>query len=508
MPGAIINNGSGKNYPGKLTFRVFITCLTAAFGGLIFGYDLGISGGVTSMDPFLKKFFPNVYEKEANIKPSDNQYCKFDSQTLTLFTSSLYLAALVASLAASIITRLFGRRLTMITGGVLFLAGAALNGFAQEVWMLIVGRMLLGFGIGCANQSVPIYVSEVAPYKYRGALNNMFQLAITIGIFVANILNYFFDKLKNGEGWRYSLGFASVPAIMIIIGAIFLPDSPNSLIERGQNDKAKEELIKIRGTTDVDEEFQDLVLASDISKTVKHPWMSLLNRKYRPQLTMAIAIPFFQQLTGMNVITFYAPVLFKTIGFSGTASLMSALITGGCNMLATFVSIATVDKFGRRTLFLEGGIQMFICQIVVAIAIALKFGVDGDPGILPKWYAIIVVLCICVYVMGFAWSWGPLGWLVPSEIFPLEVRSAAQSINVSVNMICTFVIAQIFTTMLCHMKFGLFIFFAFFVIVMSTFIYKFLPETKGVPIEEMSSVWEKHPYWGKFVKDDDAKEEV
>ena len=104
------------------------------------------------MDPFLKKFFPDVYEKEHNIKPSDNQYCKFDSQVLTLFTSSLYLAALVASLGASTITRVFGRRLTMISGGVLFLAGAALNGFAQKVWMLIVGRMLLGFGIGCANQ--------------------------------------------------------------------------------------------------------------------------------------------------------------------------------------------------------------------------------------------------------------------------------------------------------------------------------------------------------------------
>ncbi|AES96793.1 putative major facilitator, sugar transporter, major facilitator superfamily [Medicago truncatula] len=498
--GTIGTNGSGKEYPGKLTPRVVFVCVIAAFGGLIFGYDLGISGGVTSMDPFLQKFFPSVYEKEANIRPSDNQYCKFDSQTLTLFTSSLYVAALIASLGASWLTRVLGRRITMLSGGVLFLAGAAMNGFAQEVWMLIVGRMLLGFGIGCANQSVPIYVSEVAPYKYRGALNMMFQLAITIGIFVANILNYVFSKMKNGEGWRYSLGLAAVPAIMIITGAIFLPDTPSSLIERGQNDKAKKELISIRGTTDVDEEFQDLVAASDISKTVEHPWASLLTRPYRPHLTMAIAIPFFQQLTGMNVITFYAPVLFKTIGFSSNASLMSALITGGCNALATFVSIATVDKFGRRTLFIEGGIQMFICQIVIAIFIALKFGVSGDPGVLPKWYAIVVVMCICVYVAGFAWSWGPLGWLVPSEIFPLEVRSAAQSINVSVNMICTFIIAQIFTTMLCHMKFGLFIFFAFFVVVMTGFIYKFLPETKGVPIEEMSTVWEKHPYWSDFVK--------
>jgi MFS transporter, SP family, sugar:H+ symporter len=239
----------------------------------------------------------------------------------------------------------------------------------------------------------------------------MFQLAITIGIFVANILNYLFSKMKNGEGWRYSLGLAAVPAIMIIIGAIFLPDTPSSLIERGQNDKAKKELISIRGTTDVDEEFQDLVAASDISKTVEHPWASLLMRPYRPHLTMAIVIPFFHQLTNMNVITFYAPVLFKTIGFSG-----------------------------------------------------------------------------------------PLDWLVPSEIFPPEVRSATQRFNVSVNMICIFVIAQIFTTILCCMKFGLFIFFTFFVVVMTPFIYKLLPETKGVPIEEMSTVWEKHPYWSDFVK--------
>ena len=141
-----------------------------------------------------------------------------------------------------------------------------------------------------------------------------------------------------------------------------------------------------------------------------------------------------------------------------------------------------------------------MAQIIVAVAIAFKFGVDGNPGELPKWYALLVVIGICVYVMGFAWSWGPLGWLVPSEIFPLEVRSAAQSVNVSVNMIFTFIIAQVFTAMLCHMKFGLFNFFAFFVVVMSLFIYKFLPETKGVPIEEMSKVWQNHSYWKKFVK--------
>ena len=152
--------------------------------------------------------------------------------------------------------------------------------------------------------------------------------------------------------------------------------------------------------------------------------------------------------------------------------------------------------------------KTFPTQIVITIAIAAKFGVSGNPGVLPKWYAYGLVFFICVYVAGFAWSWGPLGWLVRSEIFPLEVRSAAQSVNVSVNMIFTFAIAQVFTAMLCHMKFGLFIFFAIFVVIMSVFIYALLPETKGVPIEEMGVVWRNHPYWRNYVDAQDQDQEL
>ncbi|KAF8029673.1 hypothetical protein BT93_E2180 [Corymbia citriodora subsp. variegata] len=499
--GGVVSDG--KEYPGELTSYVLVTCIVGAMGGLIFGYDIGISGGVTSMPSFLKRFFPSVYEKQQGEKIT-NQYCQYNSETLTLFTSSLYLAALLSSLVASTVTRKWGRKLSMFFGGVLFCAGALLNGFANAVWMLIVGRILLGFGIGFANQSVPLYLSEMAPYKYRGALNIGFQLSITVGILVANILNYFFAKIKGGWGWRLSLGGAVVPALIVTIGSIVLPDTPNSMIERGDQEKAKSELKRIRGIQNVDEEFQDLVAASEASKLVEHPWMNLLRRKYRPHLTMAILIPFFQQFTGINVIMFYAPVLFSTLGFANDASLMSAVITGLVNVAATWVSIYTVDKVGRRVLFLEGGVQMLICQIVVASAIGAKFGVSGNPGELPKWYAGIVVAFICTYVAGFAWSWGPLGWLVPSEIFPLEIRSAAQSINVSVNMIFTFLVAQVFLNMLCHMKFGLFLFFAAFVIVMSVFIYFMLPETKGIPIEEMGTVWKKHWYWSRFVGEDDV----
>lgn len=201
----------------------------------------------------------------------------------------------------------------------------------------------------------------MAPAKIRGALNMGFQMMITIGILVANLINYKTANLESG--WRISLGIGAVPAVMLCVGSFFLGDTPNSLIERGQTEAAKTILQKIRGIDNVDEEFQDMIDACEEAKKVEHPWRNITQPKYRPQLTFCSLIPFFQQLTGINVIMFYAPVLFKTLGFGNDASLMSAVITGGVNVLATFVSIFTVDKAGRRILFLEGGAQMLICQV-------------------------------------------------------------------------------------------------------------------------------------------------
>ncbi|CAI8592690.1 unnamed protein product [Vicia faba] len=459
--GVLVTSTNGRQYEGKVTMFVLVTCLVAAMGGLLFGYDLGITGGVTSMEPFLVKFFPSVYKQMKDESGHESQYCKFDNELLTLFTSSLYLAALIASFFASTTTRMLGRKASMFTGGLFFLIGALLNGFAINIEMLIIGRLLLGFGVGYCNQSVPVYLSEMAPAKIRGALNMGFQMMITIGILGANIINYFTSDLESG--WRISLG----------IGAI-------------------------RGIDNVDEEFQDLIDASEEAKKVEHPWKNITELRYRPQLTFCSLIPFFQQLTGINVIMFYAPVLFKTLGFGNNASLMSAIITGGVNVLATFVSIFTVDKFGRKILFLEGGVQMFICQIIVGSMIAINFGVSGE-GSFTYIEANFLLFFICLYVAAFAWSWGPLGWLVPSEICSLEVRSAGQATNVAVNMLFTFAIAQIFLTMLCHLKFGLFFFFAGFVLIMTIFIVMFFPETNNVPIEEMNKVWKSHWFWTKFV---------
>jgi sugar porter (SP) family MFS transporter len=499
--GGVVNTGSKGHYEGRVTPFVIITCIVGASGGLIFGYDIGISGGVTSMPEFLEKFFPEVYRRQQNAG-AGNMYCTFENHILTLFTSSLYLAALVSSFFAASTTRRFGRKVSMCTGGVVFLIGAILNGAAVNVEMLILGRLLLGVGIGYGNQSVPVYLSEMAPAKIRGALNIGFQMATTIGILAANLINYGTAKMPH-NGWRVSLVLAAVPALIMTIGGIFLPDTPNSMIERGKKNEAKELLKKIRGTPNVDNEFTDLLEASEASSKIAQPLKTIFERQYRPQLVITCLIPFFQQLTGINVIMFYAPVLFRTLGFEDDASLMSAVVTGLVNVFATSLSIVCVDKFGRRALFLEGGIQMIIAQTVVGCLIASVFGTTGR-GDFSTGMGNLALAFICIYVAAFAWSWGPLGWLVPSEIHPLEIRSAGQSLNTSINMFFTFIIGQLFLSMLCHLKFGLFFFFAGWVLIMTVFVYFFVPETKNVPIEEMNRVWKAHWFWAKYIPDDAA----
>ncbi|KAF3453008.1 hypothetical protein FNV43_RR03441 [Rhamnella rubrinervis] len=482
-----------EQYKGKVTSYVVIACIIAAVGGSLFGYDIGVSGGVTSMDAFLEKFFHTVYENKKFAH--ENNYCKYNNQGLAAFTSSLYLAGLVATLVASPITRKYGRRVSILCGGVSFFIGAVLNASAVNMAMLLLGRIMLGVGIGFGNQAVPLYLSEMAPTHLRGALNMMFQLATTLGIFTANMINYGTQHLETW-GWRLSLGLAVVPASLMTVGGILLPETPNSLIERGLNEQGRKVLEKIRGTADVNAEFEDMLDASEFANSIKHPFRNILERRNRPELVMAIFMPTFQILTGINSILFYAPVLFQSMGFGGNASLYSSALTGAVLASSTFISIATVDRLGRRALLISGGIQMITCQVIVAVILGFKFGENQE---LSKGFSILVVVVICLFVVAFGWSWGPLGWTVPSEIFPLEIRSAGQSITVAVNLLFTFIIAQSFLSLLCALKFGIFLFFAGWITIMTIFVYVFLPETKGIPIEEMKYVWREHWFWKRIV---------
>lgn len=203
----------------------------------------------------------------------------------------------------------------------------------------------------------------MAPAKIRGAINQLFQLTTCLGILIANFVNYAVERI-HPWGWRLSLGLAAAPATVMFIGGLFLPETPNSLVEQGKLDEGRRVLEKVRGTTQVDAEFQDLIDASKAAKAIKHPFRNLLRKKNRPQLVLgALGIPAFQQLTGNNSILFYAPVIFQSLGFGSRAALYSSAITSAALVVATLISMAFVDKFGRRAFFLEAGCELIFCFV-------------------------------------------------------------------------------------------------------------------------------------------------
>jgi sugar porter (SP) family MFS transporter len=476
------------HYEGKTTVAVVVIAMVAASGGLLFGFDNGILGGVISHSGFEARFF-------GHHSSGNDPWCKFNDHMLQLFTSCLFLAGGFAALVGSWTCKRFGRKATMMAGGACFLAGTALVTFAMHMAMLVLGRVVLGIGVGFATQATPLYLSEMAPFKLRGALTIMFQLAVTIGILAAQLINYGTKDVKP-YGWRISLGMGAVPSLMLLFGSMMLPDTPNSLVQRGRADEGRKVLQRIRGTEHVDVEFEDICEAVEVSRAVKNPYRTIIKRRYWPQLTLSILIPMFQQLTGINAIMFYAPQLFQAAGQGADDALLSTVITGAVNVASTVVAIILVDRLGRRFLFIQGGVQMILCEVAVGILLKYDFELDASTML----FAAPTIALICLYVAGFAWSWGPLGWLVPSEIQPLETRAAGTGINTFVNFMFTFLIGQAFLSILCAMKWGTFLFFAGWVLIMTIFVILCVPETKGVPIEELSEkIGNQHWLWSKVV---------
>jgi sugar porter (SP) family MFS transporter len=288
----------------------------------------------------------------------------------------------------------------MMAGGFCFLVGTALVAGAVHMAMLVLGRMVLGLGVGFATQATPLYLSEMAPFRLRGALNIMFQLAVTIGILAAQLINYGTQHIQP-YGWRISLAMGAVPALTLFFGSMLLPDTPNSLVQRGRSEDGKRVLQRIRGTQAVDVEFEDICEAVNVSNSVKtNPYRTILKRRYWPQLFITVLIPAFQQLTGINAIMFYAPQLFQAAGQGADAALLSSVITGAVNVISTVVAIVAVDRLGRKFLFIQGGVQMIICEVAVGILIKYNFEGPGNSAM-----ANAIIALICLYVAAFAWSW-------------------------------------------------------------------------------------------------------
>ncbi|CAL5228352.1 g11467 [Coccomyxa viridis] len=486
-----------NQYTGHFTRFTAVAILAAATTGLLLGYDNGVMGGVVTHKDFQEKFFYNsVYQHTVSPAASTSDkvtaaYCKYNDQLLQLTVSCLYLAAMVGALGSEL-ARPYGRRIPIIFSGATFIVGAAIMACAVHISMIIIGRLILGLGVGVGSTVGPVYLSEMAPAKLRGRLNVLFQLLITVGILVAGCINLGAKDISPW-GWRLPLAIAAVPGIIILIAGLILPESPSSLAETNNIDEARRVLQKARGVVDVEIELHDIVEAARQSRLIRNPYISIWKRKYRPQLFVALIFMLFQQFDGINAIIFYAPVLFEQLGGNGLGGLLNTVIIDIVNVLATFVAVAFMDKVGRRKLLIIASVWMFVTQIIVAGTLGAEFQKHGAD--LPRGVSISMLIIICIYICGHAYGWGPIGWLYPVEIQPLETRAAGAGINVAVNMLFTFIIGQCFTTMLCSMRWGVFLFFAGWLVIMGTTVFLFFPETANVPVENAHTVFQDHWFW-------------
>ncbi|GJN02742.1 hypothetical protein PR202_ga20123 [Eleusine coracana subsp. coracana] len=362
----------------------------------------------------------------------------------------------------------------MLIRGMLFLAGSIVNAASVNIAMLIIGRMLLGFGLGFTLQAAPVYLSETAPTKWRGAFTSAYNAFVVIGILSATVTNYFTNRIE--WGWRLSLGPAAVPGAVIVLESLFVSDTPISLVMRGQHDQARAALQRIRGAdTDIDAEFKGIIRAVEVARqNDEGAFRRLFSKEYRHYLAIGVAIPVFYEFTGMIVISVFSPVLFRTVGFNSQKAILGSVINSMTNLASTLVATFVVDRVGRRVLFIIGGLGMMLCEVAISWIMTDHLGTH-EGVTMPLNYSTAVLVLICMCTFSFGLSWAPLRWVVPSEIYPVEVRSAGQAMSISITLCISFVELQVFIALLCAMKYAVFLFYAACLLAMMIFVVVFLP---------------------------------
>jgi SP family galactose:H+ symporter-like MFS transporter len=439
---------------------VYIAAAFAGLGGLLFGYDTGVISGAELF--FKNDFSLSVFSLEVIV--------------------SLGLAgAAIGALGGGRLADLFGRRTLLIATAAIFAVGAIVCAAATSPGMLILGRVIVGLGIGLSSSTVPVYISEVAPADARGWTVSLFQLAITIGILLAYVVDYAF---ANVQGWRWMFGLSVVPAAIFAIGMVYLPESARWLAKRGYHDRARAVLARIRDTSEVDAELQEIEQTLARSETHGN-WRDLLNPVLRPALIVGIGLAVFQQITGINTVIYYAPMIIQSAGISSASgAILATAGIGVVNVLMTIVSMWLIDRVGRRPLLLTG-----IAGMVVTLGVlGWAFHSSNRTGSL-AWLAVISMM---LYVASFAISLGPIFWLLIAEIYPLRVRSSSEGLAATFNWSSNLLVSLTFLTLLqvigAPRTFWLY---GLFAIGAWLFSYRLVPETKGRTLEEIENFWRK-----------------
>jgi sugar porter (SP) family MFS transporter len=394
------------------------------------------------------------------------------------------------------------RKYTIIVGCIVFLVGAAVqtanNGYAS----MVVGRAIAGIGIGALSMVVPLYQSEIAPKEIRGRLIALQQLMITIGIMVAFWVGYGCSLRDDKASFQIPLAIQMIPAVFLALGAAFLPFSPRWLISKGRNEEALVVLGKLRASGDTTDpevvaEYEEIIAQLNHEREVQiNSYTELFKPGLRRRMVLGILVQIFQQFTGINSIMYYAPTIFVQAGVGSSSALIASGVNGVLNVLATIPAVLFIDRLGRRKTMISGaivmGLAMLLCGIVMGATAKITVDANGNhqvdmSGNVHASYFCIVM--IYLFVAGFAYSWGPVGWIYPAEIYPLSVRAKGTSITTAANWLMNFVISEICPVMLSSITFGTYIFFGCCGAIMATVVYLFFPETKGRSLEEMDVVF-------------------
>ena len=443
---------------------VVIIAAVAATGGLLFGFDTGVISGAL---PFLRQDFNLL----------DNQV-----ENITAFG---LIGAVIGATFTGRISDILGRKKVILASAVVFATGAIWSGMAPNVTQLLISRLYLGLAIGVSSFAVPLYIAEISPYKIRGSLVSMFQLLITVGILASYLSDSALANNSNLESWRPMFYVGVIPAMILLIGMIFLPETPRWLMSKGYEEKGRKVLKMIEEPAMIEKAISDM--KEDMKLAEKQAsWKEMFKPYMKNALIIAIGIMFFQQFVGINTVIYYSPEIFLKAGFQGNeAAIWASVSVGVINVLFTILSLYLIDRLGRRKLFFIGTSGI----VVALIFMGLGFALQSTLGDATKWFLVVSML---VYIAFFAVSLGPLGWLIISEVFPLRVRGLGSSIgslsNWGFNTLVVwsfFKFANILGTAQVFWLFGaigiLGIVWGFF----------FIPETKGVSLEQIENHWKQ-----------------
>lgn len=462
----------------------------AAIGGLVFGFDVGNISGVLQMESFRDYFAGKGKDFDPNVKGT----------VVSILTAGCFFGALLAGF----FTERLGRKWTIFLGAMIFNFGATLQCAATSLSMLMAGRFFAGYGVGKLSMSVPLYQSEISPKEVRGRLVATQQLAITLGIALSFWINYACSETLTGNHmWRTALGIQLMPGLFLALGIIFMPYSPRWLMNRDRDEEAIRVLARVYSKGDitspvVDREYSEMKESISFERANKvKDWKELFRGSIRRRLMIGISIQVFQQLTGINSIMYYAPAMFEQAGLTGTsAQLLATGIQGIINFLATIPAVLFIDRWGRRLTLISGAAIVAFSMLCVGFILAAHSNVivsgEGISSleVTSQGASYASIFFIYLFIVGFAYSWGPCGWIYPSEIFPLRIRSEAVSITSSANWLFNFAVAQLSPLIMSKITWGIYLIFGFMGIIMGVSVFLFYPETKGRSLEEMDEIFE------------------